>query len=83
MKSIVGLAHELKRAVVVEGVEQERDAVWLRQLGSEFAQGFYFSPPLAPDEALKFIATHFRSNERQAPRVTPEAAPPSSATGVG
>ncbi|HEY1637108.1 MAG TPA: GGDEF and EAL domain-containing protein, partial [Rhizomicrobium sp.] len=44
--SVVSLAHELRRTVIVEGVETERDAMWLRQLGCEFAQGFYFSTPL-------------------------------------
>ena len=60
MTSIVALAHELKRTVVVEGVESERDAIWLQQLGCEFAQGFYFSRPLPAEEALKYIANHFR-----------------------
>jgi EAL domain-containing protein (putative c-di-GMP-specific phosphodiesterase class I) len=61
MNSIVALAHELKRTVIVEGVETERDAVWLKQLGCEYAQGFYFSAPLPSDEALRFIASHFRA----------------------
>jgi diguanylate cyclase (GGDEF)-like protein/PAS domain S-box-containing protein len=61
MNSVVALAHELKRTVIVEGVESERDAVWLKQLGCEFAQGFYFSPPLPAEDALKFIASHFRA----------------------
>ncbi|MBV8799248.1 MAG: GGDEF and EAL domain-containing protein, partial [Alphaproteobacteria bacterium] len=60
MNSILTLARELRRTVVVEGVETERDAIWLRQLGCELAQGYYFSPPLAPDDTLKFIASHFR-----------------------
>jgi EAL domain-containing protein (putative c-di-GMP-specific phosphodiesterase class I) len=61
MSSIVALAHELRRTVIVEGVESERDAIWLKQLGCEFAQGFYFSPPLPAEDALKFIASHFRT----------------------
>lgn len=59
LKSIVSLAHDLKRSVVVEGVESEQDAAWLKQLGCEFAQGFYFSQPLPSAEALNFIAMHF------------------------
>jgi diguanylate cyclase (GGDEF)-like protein len=63
MNSVIALAYELKRTVVVEGVESERDAIWLRQLGCEFAQGFYFSQPLPTEEALKFIASHFRAED--------------------
>jgi diguanylate cyclase (GGDEF)-like protein/PAS domain S-box-containing protein len=59
LKSIISLAHDLKRVVVVEGVENEQDAAWLARLGCEFAQGFYFSQPLPSAEALNFIAMHF------------------------
>jgi diguanylate cyclase (GGDEF)-like protein len=58
LASIVALAHDLKRAVVVEGVESQRDSAWLSSLNCEFGQGFYFSPPLPPREALDFIARH-------------------------
>jgi EAL domain-containing protein (putative c-di-GMP-specific phosphodiesterase class I) len=57
--SIVAMAHELGRAVVAEGVETEADAQWLNSLGCEFGQGYYFSAPLAPAEALAFIAKHY------------------------
>jgi EAL domain-containing protein (putative c-di-GMP-specific phosphodiesterase class I) len=59
LTSIVGMAHDLGRSVVVEGVESEEDAAWLNSLGCEFGQGYYFSPPLAPAEALAFIARHY------------------------
>jgi diguanylate cyclase (GGDEF)-like protein/PAS domain S-box-containing protein len=83
INSIVSLAHELKRTVIVEGVEQERDAIWLKQLGCEYAQGFYFSPPLASDEALKFIASHFRAEAAHTPELQSEPEQPSSAAGMG
>jgi EAL domain-containing protein (putative c-di-GMP-specific phosphodiesterase class I) len=81
--SVVSLAHELRRTVIVEGVETERDAMWLRQLGCEFAQGFYFSTPLAPDDALKFIASHFQATAPQRQWISGESAVPSGASGVG
>jgi EAL domain-containing protein (putative c-di-GMP-specific phosphodiesterase class I) len=59
LSSIVGMAHDLGRAVVVEGLESEDDAAWLNSLGCEFGQGFYFSQPLAAAEALAFIARHY------------------------
>ena len=57
--SIVSLAHDLKRNVIVEGVENESDANWLKSMNCEFAQGFFFSPPLPASEALNYIALHY------------------------
>lgn len=57
--SIVTLAHDLKREVVVEGVESEEDVRALKALGCEYAQGFHFSPPLALGDALNYIARHY------------------------
>ncbi len=59
VSSVVAMAHELGRAVVVEGVESEGDAAWLNSLGCAYGQGYYFSTPLAPAEALAFIAKHY------------------------
>ena len=59
LKSIIALARDLRRSVVVEGVENAQDAEWLKALGCEFAQGFFFSQPLPSAEALKYIALHF------------------------
>lgn len=58
LRSVITLAHDLKRTVVAEGVENAEDAAWLASLGCEFGQGFYFSPPLSPADALSFIARH-------------------------
>jgi diguanylate cyclase (GGDEF)-like protein len=64
--SIVNLAHDLDRDVVIEGVETEDEADWLRGLGCEYGQGFYFSAPLPRAEALNFIARHYRVETGQA-----------------
>ena len=56
-----GGARDLGRLVVVEGVETQRDAEWLRERGCHYAQGFYFSVPLTSEEVLKFIAQHYRN----------------------
>lgn len=71
--SIVNLAHELGRVVVVEGVENAQDVARLKDMGCEFAQGFYYSPPMPRAEALNYIARHCR--------VT--AKPVSGVSGVG
>jgi diguanylate cyclase (GGDEF)-like protein/PAS domain S-box-containing protein len=58
--SIVNLAHELGRSVVVEGVENAQDVARLKEMGCEFAQGFYYSPPMPRAEALSYIARYCR-----------------------
>ena len=74
LNSIVSLARDLKRVVVIEGVESEGDAARVTATGCEFAQGFYFSVPLSGSDALGFIARNFG--------VTPET-DVSSTAGVG
>ena len=59
LAGIVSLAHELKRAVVAEGIENEGDAELLARLGCDFGQGYYFSPPLDGAAALDYIARHY------------------------
>jgi len=59
LTGIVSLAHELKRAVVAEGVESEADAQFLARIGCELGQGYYFSAPLDGAAALDYIARHY------------------------
>jgi diguanylate cyclase (GGDEF)-like protein len=59
LSGIVTMAHELKRAVVAEGVESEADVQFLAKIGCEFGQGYYFSPPLDGAAALDYIARHY------------------------
>jgi len=63
LASVIALAHDLKRSVIVEGVESEADAARLAELGCEYAQGFLFSEPLTPRDALSFIARHYRAQK--------------------
>ena len=46
--AIISLAHSLRLKVVAEGVEAEAQAQLLAQLGCDQAQGYLFSPPVAP-----------------------------------
>ncbi|HEY0107888.1 MAG TPA: GGDEF and EAL domain-containing protein, partial [Rhizomicrobium sp.] len=73
LRSIIALAQSLKRVVVVEGVENARDADWLRQLGCEYGQGFYFARPLTAALALQYIAQHFDSRASGAPGLRGQA----------
>jgi EAL domain-containing protein (putative c-di-GMP-specific phosphodiesterase class I) len=46
----------LKLAVVAEGVETSEEAVRLRHMNCEYAQGYLFGMPLPPADVVNFIA---------------------------
>jgi len=48
--SIIALAHNLKLAVIAEGVETAEQLDYLRRHGCDEMQGYYFSKPLAAHE---------------------------------
>jgi diguanylate cyclase (GGDEF)-like protein len=54
--TIIALAHNLGMKVVAEGVETAEQADRLRSLRCELAQGFYFSKPLAAEDAEDYLA---------------------------
>jgi diguanylate cyclase (GGDEF)-like protein len=47
VRAIIDMAHALNFSVVAEGVETEAQAAFLRNLGCEQAQGYFFAEPLA------------------------------------
>lgn len=48
--SIITLAHSLKLNVMAEGVETKNQLLFLRDLGCDEMQGYYFSKPLPAEE---------------------------------
>jgi len=55
LRSIISLAHDLGMDVIAEGAEKDTDAAELYQLGCEYAQGFAFGGPLAPEQAIALV----------------------------
>lgn len=53
--AIVGLARSLKLKVIAEGVQTMQQLETLLALGCDEAQGFFFSPALAPEEFEKLL----------------------------
>ncbi|MEP6940637.1 MAG: EAL domain-containing protein, partial [Rudaea sp.] len=51
-EAIVALAKKLHLETVAEGVELEEEALWLKEMGCDIGQGFYFARPMPADELL-------------------------------
>jgi predicted signal transduction protein with EAL and GGDEF domain len=55
----ISLAHNLNLKVVAEGVEIEDQALLLKQLGCDQAQGFFYSPPVPADQLARMLLKTF------------------------
>ena len=56
VRSTINLAHELGLQVVAEGIEDQATLDILRKLGCDYAQGYFISKPIAPDEFIKLVS---------------------------
>ena len=68
MRSIVALTHELSKKVVAEGVEHAEEAVFLRSIGCEYAQGYHFGEPIPERDVIHLLKMVRRSEKRLQPR---------------
>ncbi|MBR4953780.1 MAG: EAL domain-containing protein, partial [Oscillospiraceae bacterium] len=57
MNNVVRMAKWLEMNVVAEGVETREQVDFLRSIGCDMLQGYYFSRPIPQDEYLKLIDT--------------------------
>lgn len=48
VKAIIAMAHHLQLTVIAEGIETEMQWDFFRAAGCDYAQGYYFSPAIAP-----------------------------------
>ena len=55
VEQTIALGHSFDLTVVAEGVEDERIAQQLIALGCDFAQGFHYARPLAPDKFVEWV----------------------------
>ena len=68
MRSIVALSHELAKKVVAEGVESAEEAVFMRTIGCEYAQGYHFGEPISERDVTQLLKMVKRSEKRLQPR---------------
>ncbi|MGD8212625.1 MAG: EAL domain-containing protein [Desulfobacterales bacterium] len=53
--TVVFLARNLKLFTVAEGIENKEELAFLRKIGCQQYQGFYFSRPVPPNELLELL----------------------------
>jgi diguanylate cyclase (GGDEF)-like protein/PAS domain S-box-containing protein len=55
--AVIAMARSMKLEVVAEGVETEAQLDFLSSEGCHKVQGYYFSPPIPAEDAMKFFQT--------------------------
>jgi diguanylate cyclase len=60
VSTIINLAHNLRLKVVAEGVETGSQLQFLQDNGCDAVQGYFFSPPLPPDDFAELLASDKR-----------------------
>lgn len=55
VNSTVKIAKSLGMATVAEGVEDEKQAQYIREIGCTYIQGYFYSPPVDEDKAIELI----------------------------
>lgn len=53
--SMVHMAKKIGLQTLAEGVETKEQYAFLREIGCELLQGYYFSPPLAEEKAIRYV----------------------------
>jgi EAL domain-containing protein (putative c-di-GMP-specific phosphodiesterase class I) len=54
-QAIVAMGIALKMSIVAEGVETREQMNWLLAHGCHIGQGYYFSPPVPPEDVHQVI----------------------------
>jgi len=56
VEAMIALSHKLGIKVVAEGVEEEAQAQFLKNINCDYMQGYYFAKPMPIDELDKYLA---------------------------
>jgi diguanylate cyclase (GGDEF)-like protein len=63
VEAICAMAHKLGKQVVAEGIETAYQRDFLRRLGVDLAQGYFFARPMKPADAEQLLRRVTRENE--------------------
>lgn len=55
IRSIIDLAHSFDKKVIAEGVENAEVEALLREIGCDFAQGYYYDKPMPHDQIVAWL----------------------------
>ncbi|MCR4641115.1 MAG: EAL domain-containing protein [Lachnospiraceae bacterium] len=55
INDVIRLTHDLDKEMTIEGVEEKWQYYRLKDFGADTIQGYYFSKPLMPEEAIAFV----------------------------
>ncbi len=56
MRFVINLANELRLQVIAEGAETEEQIELLREMGCEYAQGYYYGRPMPQDDFQDYLS---------------------------
>lgn len=56
LRTLLTLFHSLGKRVVVEGVESETLANYLKHCGADMIQGFYYAAPMPKQDLIAFLS---------------------------
>ncbi|GAA3003832.1 cyclic Di-GMP phosphodiesterase RmdA [Kitasatospora albolonga] len=67
VSGLVSLAHTLGLTVTAEGVETDKDAARLREMGCDWAQGWFFGRPARPEDIARRLAEQTAAERTELP----------------
>lgn len=62
VKAIVQIAHAINVQVIAEGVENQDELEFLKSLGCDGAQGYYYGKPMSAEAATQWLTQHYTAD---------------------
>lgn len=66
VETLITVFHKMNAKVVAEGVETERQMLYLKQIGCDYVQGFYFYRPMPESEFLALLDKQHAEEQKTA-----------------